>query len=329
VRRHALALGAAATLLAPGVLRAQDKLIDTCATATALAGPLATARCNLLVQSFDILQPPLGLAMSGGNPVPGTASTLGMRIGKIPRVSADARVTFVGVDLPQILHFNQTKEIGFTLHGFSLDGSVGLLKGKSPLPTVGGVGSVDLIASIGLLPLPTGPGFADQTPFSWALGLRGGLARESFTLPGVSVSALYRHTGRATFGDTLLKATESFLDLQSISQLSVRAAASKRIFGLGVTAGLGWDRYSSDVGLGFLNPEPLGVPSEIRLSVDGQRNSRISAFTNLSYTLLILHLVGELGWQQGAGLIDAPLPPGVDIDTGGSLFGGLAFRISI
>lgn len=321
---------ALAASLVPGVLQAQQNDNDPirdCATITGGSGTLANRRCNLLVQTFDILQPPLGLAMSGGNPVPGTASTLGMRLGSVPRISFGGRLTLVGVDLPQVLDFDRRGEIDFTLPGISLDAAVGILPGSSPLPTMGGVASVDLLASIGFLPLPTGAGFSEGSPFSWALGLRGGIFRESFTLPGISVSAMYRHVGRATFGDPQLQDSESFLDL-SVSALSFRAGASKRIAGLGATVGAGYDRYSSSGKFGFVNPELTGPPA-YRLGITRRKNSRTTLFGNLSYTLLILHFVGELGWQQGAGLIEAPLPDGADVGTGGRFYGGLAARISI
>jgi hypothetical protein len=319
---------AAAVILSPRALLAQtDDPLQDCISLTGGVGTEANRRCNLLVQSLDILQPPLGLAMSGGNPVPGTASTLGLRLGSVPRLSLGGRITFVGVDLPQILHNDRRGEIEFTLTGLSLDAALGLLPGSSPLPTMGGVGSVDLLASIGILPLPTGAGFVSGAPFSWALGLRGGIFRESFTLPGISVSAIYRHLGRSTFGDPQLQETDGFLNL-NVSALSFRGAISKRIVGFGVTAGAGYDLYSSSGKFGFVNPEP-GAPSAFRLGITRLKNNRASLFGNLSYTMLILHLVGEIGWQQGTGLVSAPLPVGAQVSTGGRLFGGVAARISI
>lgn len=328
VQRVLFALLAVACLTTPSTLLAQrSDVLRRCTAIGAEGSPEAGRRCNLIVQTLDILQPPLGLAVSGGNPVPGTASTLGLRLGSFPRISVGGRLTLVGVDLPQVLDFDRNDEIDFTLTGLSLDAAVGILQGGSPLPTLGGVGSVDLLASIGFLPLSSGAGFRSGSRFSWALGLRGGIFRESFTVPGVSISAIYRHLARSTLGDPDLFDTDGFLDL-SISNLSLRAAASKRIFGLGITAGAGYDLYSSSGRFGFVNPEPSG-DAEYRLGFSRLRNNRTSLFANFSYTLLILHLVGELGWQQGTDLISAPLPANARIDTGGRLFGGLAARLSI
>jgi hypothetical protein len=192
---------------------------------------------------------------------------------------------------------------------------------------MGGVASVDVLASIGILPLPTGAGFQAGAPFSWALGLRGGVFRESFTLPGISISAMYRHLGRSTLGDPQLRDTDGFLDL-SVSALSLRGAISKRIVGFGLTAGAGFDRYSSNGKFGFVDPESIDR-QQFRLGITRLKNNRASLFGNISYTMLILHLVGEIGWQQGTDLISAPLPPGIPISTGGRIFGGLAARLSI
>jgi len=310
----------------PGLLYAQRDLapLDHCATFG--VGSEANRRCNLVVQSIDILQPPIGMAMSGGNPVPGTASTLGMRLGSVPRISLGGRISILGVDIPAILETERGGKTSATLPGLSIDASIGLLQGSSPLPTVGGLGSLDLIASAGFLPLPTGAGFSSGSPFSWALGLRGGIFRESFTLPGISISALYRHTARSTFGDPELIDSESFIDM-SVASLGLRAAISKRIAGVGLTAGAGYDRYSSNGSLGFTTSPFGGLPEVIDFS--RIKNDKASLFTNLSYTLFILHLVAELGWQQGSGKIDVPLPPNAKISTGGRIFGGIAARISI
>jgi len=328
VQRVVFALLAAACLGTPSTLLAQrSDVLQRCTEIGATGNPEAGRRCNLFVQTLDILQPPLGMAVSGGNPVPGTASTLGMRLGSVPRISVGGRITLTGVDFPRVVDLDRGGETGVTLAGLNVDAAVGLIQGASPLPTLGGVGSVDLLASFGMLPLSSGAGFRSGSRFTWAVGLRGGVFRESFTVPGVSLSAVYRRLARATLGDPDLVDTDGFLDL-NVSNLSLRAAASKRILGLGLTAGAGYDIYSSSGRFGFVNPG-TGGDAEYRVSYSGFRNNRTSLFANLSYTLLILHLVAELGWQQGTDLISAPLPANAQVSTGSRVFGGLAARLSI
>ena len=45
-------------------------------------------------------------------------------------------------------------------------------------------------------------GFAEDTPdFSYGVGARLGLLRESFTMPGISVSLMYHRLGTVSYGD--------------------------------------------------------------------------------------------------------------------------------
>lgn len=308
----------------PGRLQAQEeRLAARCVERTQSGSEEAERFCQLIAQAIEIAQPRMGLAFTGGNPVPGTASTLGMRLGTLPRVSVAGRFTGVAVEVPQILRRQSRNEIDYFLPSFNLDGSVGILSGFSPAPTVGGVGSLDLLGSLGILPLPNDDGFDDATALSWAIGARLGLLRESFTLPGVSVSGVLRRVPDVTFGDPQLDRTDAFF-ASDLTVLSARAAVSKRVLLLGATAGVGYDHYTSDLDIGFRTPDLLGF-EEFRVRFEDFENDRFSAFLNLSWTLLILHAVGELGWQEGADRVR-----GVSFDADdGTFFGSLALRVSI
>lgn len=324
----AIGMGVAALLGSATAAEAQEAgLVARCEAATP-AGSDARRFCNLVSQAIEVVQAPLGLAVTGGNPVPGTASTLGMRLGTLPRFSVNARVTGVWTEIPDITDFNRSDEdIGIFLPSLNIDASFGLFSGLSLAPTVGGFGSVDLLASMGVIPLPTGDGFDNDSPFSWALGARVGILRESFTLPGISVSLMYRRLGDLDYGDPQLVDDDAFFDAD-LSIWSLRGAVSKRIAFLGATAGIGYDHYSSDLRYGFVNPASTG-PSTFVLTDSDFENDRYSFFVNLSYTLLILHGVLELGWQQAGEEIRAPLPAGTRFDPDGSFFGSLAIRLSI
>lgn len=323
-----VAVGAAALLVAASrqAWAQEDALVARCGVATVGAGQEAQRFCNLVAQAIEIAQPAVGLAATGGNPVPGTASTLGMRIGALPRFTIAVRTTGVFTELPQVLDFRDRDEIDAFVPSLNADASIGIFSGFSPAPTVGGIGAIDALASLGVLPLPGGDGF-DDSPWTWALGLRLGILRESFTLPGISVSAMYRRVGDFTLGDPALRADDAFFD-GGIGIWSLRAALGKRISFLGFTVGAGYDHYSSDVSFGFVNPSATG-PATFRLAIDDFENDRFMLFGNVSWTLLILHLVGEIGWQQG-GDPTGVLPAGLNFDPeGGNFFGSLALRLSI
>jgi hypothetical protein len=293
--------------------------------------------CKLVVQALDMVQPRLGLSHAGGNPVAGTASTLGLRLGTMPRISAGARVTVVRVELPEIRQDpfalfggGGGSTVAFLLPALAADGSIGLFRGFAPAPTIGGVGSVDLLANLALMPVPGGKGFSSGAPLSAAAGLRLGILRESFTVPGVSASAMVRRMGTVTYGDVALTGEDAFFrsDLRS---LHLRGAVGKHVLGFGASAGVGWDRSRSSGSLGVAASGGLIEPTErVTLDFDDFRTERVSAFANLSFTLLVLHLVGEVGWQAGgAGIpLEGAARPGSNPEAG-ALFGSVALRLSI
>src|SRR5688572_24630681 len=85
VKRYVIACALMALGAAGG--RAQT-LREQCAPASRAD---VLAFCQDVADASAILQPRLGIAVSGGNPVPGTASTMGMRIGTLPRVGIGIR----------------------------------------------------------------------------------------------------------------------------------------------------------------------------------------------------------------------------------------------
>ena len=169
----------------------------------------------------------IGVAIFGGNPVPGTASTLGMRIGSLPRMSLAFRVTAAPAGILPIEDRSSGAMDDALLLGLTADGALGVLPGFSPLPTVGGVLSLDLLARLGVARLPTGAGFDDGAVLGWAVGARVGALRESFTLPGVSVTGTYGRLGRTAFGDPDGGTTDGFFE-GPVTDLRLGAAATKR-----------------------------------------------------------------------------------------------------
>jgi len=281
--------------------------------------------CRNVADAAAVMQPRIGIALSGGNPVPGTASTLGMRLGSMPRISISARVTAAEVEIPGAERMTDSSNVSFPVGSIDADVSVGLFSGISLLPTVGGFGSIDLLGSIGIIPLPAGEGFDDSAPMTWAAGARIGILRESFTAPGISVSGMYRSLGDVAFGDGALSDRDAFLSATDFNAVSLRATVGKRVFGFGLTGGIGWDRYSADVAATVRDPSVLDPTNVLSIAEDDMAQDRVSAFGNVSFTLLILNLSAELGWQQGG-----DVPAGAsDLIGSRGLFGGLALRLAL
>jgi hypothetical protein len=259
-----------------------------------------------------------------GTEIPGSASTVGFKLRSKPRVSLSARAGLARFSTPDILQ-------GYTLPvddrkilvpTVQISGVAGVFNGFSPLPTVGGVLSVDVTGSAQRLFAPRGDGFQGGL-WGWGIGTRIGLLRESFTLPGVSLSLARRWMGSARWGRTG-PSTPARLALKD-GITSLRAAVGKDLFGVGFVGGAGWDWIS---GRGTLALRP--APGEAEILVKGQdlESTRFSCFLGASRTFLILQLSGEAGWSQS---VDAPLPVdpgGDDYPSARAFYGAVALRIT-
>lgn len=317
VRHAALAgLAVASVLLAgPRDAAAQgQELADGCAsTANLLAEP-----CLRAAQALAVVQPRLLLAQSGGNPVPGTASTLGMRIGSMPRWSVAGRLTGVRVGNLPDLDGGGTRSA--TLLGVNGDVAIGLFRGFTLAPTAGGVLSVDLLGSAGFVFTPADAGFDGGPAFGWAAGARLGILRESFTLPGISLSALYRDLGEVRSRGGTLEGVRWSTDP---SALSVRAALSKDVLGFGVAAGGGLDRVRADAVYG--GDGTVAARGE----VEGLVDSRAMAFASVGWVLLVLQGLVEVGWQEGGEAVPGA-PAAMSEGAGdGGWYATLGLRLSI
>jgi hypothetical protein len=310
-RRAGALLAALALILVPHAGSAQStRIVDACA---------GSVSCLRAAHTALVLQAAVPLAAVGGNPVPGTASTQGLRLGTLPRLSLDLRYGGTRATVPAILHSPGAGSSSHFIGAFMVDGAVGITPGVSPVRTVGGVGSLDGVASAGFV-LP-GRNYTGPAPFSWGAGVRLGVLRESITMPGLSLTGMWRGTGRASYGDPTGFDTDGYT-LTSASGPSLRATAGKRLLGAGLLAGAGYDRWSGELAW----REPGSTDRRVARNTTTRRN----VFANVSWTALVLHFVLEAGWQSGPdrlpGLDEAAA--GYDPERG-SLFGGAAIRLSI
>lgn len=332
---------AAAAVLAAAPLAAQNNINTVCGGVPAQAQD----ECAIVAQAVDAAQPQLGILMAGGNPILGTASTGGVRLGLIPRVSVTGRVNVVGARLPDIRELEGSDVDEFTLPAPAIGANVslGLTQGFSVAPLIGGFGAIDLLGSVSILPLSVVGDDFGENAFSWGAGARVGLIRESFVTPGVSVSLMYRDLGEVSFGQ-VCEGTEAsvggnvstctgggdFGEIDfGLSNWSARAAVSKRLLGLGLTAGVGYDQFDTDANFAFRAPAVGGTEAIYRLNDVAVDNDRWSAFLDASFTVLVASLVGEVGWMQGSDPIGG-FPSTSDFDPGeGTWFGSLGFRLSL
>jgi hypothetical protein len=334
-------IGLAGVMAAPAF--AQDGLETRCA---AIGQAQAREVCSTVAQAVESAQPQLGILLAGGNPTLGTASTGGVRLGLIPRESLTGRVNVVAARLPDIRELQSGGEVDqFAVPAPAVGAnlSVGLTQGFSVAPMIGGFGAIDLLGSVSVLPLSLLDDFGDNA-FSWGAGARVGLIRESFVTPGVSVSLMYRDLGDVSFGEVCEGTEVVVADNRStctgggdfgeidfgLSNWSTRAAVSKRLLGLGLTAGVGYDRFNTDANFAFRAPgPPAGTEQVYRYNDIAVDNDRWSAFLDASFTVLVASLVAEVGWMQGSDAITG-FPSTSDFDPGeGTWFGSLGARLSL
>jgi hypothetical protein len=338
-------------LMVPAMLGAQRSVDAVCDE----FGGEAQARCTVVAEAVNAAQPQLGMLMAGGNPTLGTASTGGVRLGFLPAVSAGVRLNVVLARLPDIREVRrqdgQVMPAQFRLPAPAVgaNASIGLTRGVSLAPMVGGFGAVDLLGSVTMMPLDLlGVSDVGGNPVSWGAGARVGLLRESFLSPGVSVSVMYRRMGEVRIGDVCPDAGEPVVQPDpgpcpgsgdfgevafGLDNWSARAAVSKRLLGFGLTGGLGWDRFRTDADLAFRAPAAPsgGTFTEViyRRSDVRVENTRLSAFANASYTLLVGSLVAELGVMQGGSPVPG-FPTASDFNPrAGTVFGSVGARLSL
>jgi hypothetical protein len=315
-------------LLSPAGGQAQTgdpALLEACQSAGLPIGQLA--RCQDVVTSLQLLQPELGMALAGGNPVLGTASPIGTKFRFIPRIYLGGRINFVWAAIPDVLNYADDPSAALATREFSvpmpqLDLSVGLFDGWRLGSTLSGLGSVEILGSLGAMILPAGEGFENDAT-GLGLGARIGLIRESFTAPGLSLSGEYQWTGRIRHGSVANGDDAQFgMDL---SATSFRLGLSKSFVAIGLALTIGWDHYQSDVDLGVADDDGnlvAVVPNDDRMSLS---EDRWSASVDVSYIVLFLNIAAQLGWQENGRYVTSR---GDDL-TSGNFFSAIGMRVSL
>lgn len=278
-------------------------------------------RCTDVAIGARALVGEFSLLAGGGSEIPGSASTLGTKIGNRPRLSASLRFAAGWVGLPDVFDegLGTAGDVSFLVPVLQLGLAAGLLDGFSPMATVGGVLSLDLFGSAALAMPPSSQGFEGNST-GVTVGARVGLVRESFTLPGVSVSVARRVMGATRLGDMEL-GDPAYIEIRP-SVSSMRATIGKDLFGIGVLAGVGWDRASSDTVLEVQGPG--SVPVRVASPLDATRRLY---FGSAAMHFVLLQVSLEGGWAEGYDPVPGGAGSGFD-PTGGTPFGGLSLRLT-
>lgn len=286
--------------------------------ASCVSGGGDPALCLTAATSAYSLMGDAGLLSGAWAAVPGTASNLGTRVGGGPRMSFFARLSAASWDLPDPTDGMGAREASSVVPATHFGVAAGLFDGFRLMPTVGGFLATDVFGHASFM-FPSGSdGFAGGVR-AYTAGIRVGLFREGFTIPGASVSVAHRFVGEAGFGDLALgDATQVTVDP---GVTSVRATASKDLFAVEVLAGFGWDGYSGDATIRV--PDGAGGALATAGKIDG---SRRLYFGSAAMTFsLVLTLSVEAGWAEGL----APVAgyAGAHDPSAGSAFGSFSARL--
>ena len=306
----------------PGARAVVAQGLDDALVACGLASSTETgAACGRTLTGMVALGRGLSASATSGSHVIGSASTLGKRFASAPRWALTGEVGLGRLHTPSAGVDGGGHRA--RMLGLSSTLVVGLTEGFSPQPTVGGLFAIDLLGTLGRTWVDDPA--VDTDPVHWGYGVRLGVLRESFTLPGVSISAMRVHQGgvSSTFqrgGAQPLTPSLGRADIESSVTTSVRATVGKEFLALGLLGGLGWDRteLEGDAGSGVFAFEALP---------DGVRDDRVSFFGSVSRTWLIAQMALEVAYVRGL-----DLPAGVDAagfdPSGGAWLVSLGTRLT-
>ncbi len=285
--------------------------------------------CQTAADAVKEFHPLAGLIVSGGNPVLGTAGTLG----GLGHVSVSARFNAVKVALPNPDSATQNSVPAGTspvVPAPVVEGGLGLFRGME-----GGLLALDVLGSATLLPTTQVAGLSVDSNAtkigSVALGLgygvRVGVLKGFFPVPSVSVSVMRRTLPRIKYGTLAptLGAGNQFEFDSDLKATNVRVGASMKFVLLDVGAGVGFDKYTSTAHIRF-HDNPL-VPTSVKTVTLDLDNSRQLLFANAGLDFAVVKLVAEIGYQTGKDQQLKTNFTGFD-PTAGHVFGGAGLRLS-
>lgn len=314
-------------LLAPVPSHAQtpaDLLIARCDDASGVTD--LSLECADAGLALHAMVAGVGLLGSAGGPIPASPSTAGLRIGSTPRFIFDLGLTgasFSHPDLAASRNAGGIPEKRSTLTGGRAAVVAGLFNGFSPFPSIGGFLSVDAVAGASLLRLPDG---SSGGSFLGA-GARVGLMRESFTLPGVTLSGMHYRGSDIRYGN--LAESGSAVEF-SPNTTSLRLTVGKDLLPVGISGGIGRDRYRGKGSISAFSPVGGPPPGGVEVSTEAVELAvdRSYLFLGATYTFIVFQIGGEVVWSRSAS--NAPEAVGSSpFRPGGREFqGALSFRLT-
>ncbi len=278
--------------LVPAVARAQNPQCDP-----HFASSQTYNVCNAAIDGTAIFTPVVGLAVSGGSPVIGTARTLGGFF----HLSIALRANATQVVTPALGYDGSSRTVAQGSKVWAgtpnVDGAFGLFKGLK-----GGLLSIDALGSALLIPTgiidnltvdPTAPHIG-----SVALGLgyggRVGISNGRGPVPAISVSYMHRHVPRISYGD--VGGGDNYQYSSKVNADNLRLSAGYKLSILNLIGGIGWDHYTGSSTILFRDPITTLAQPPIDVLV---KRSRTIAYLGAALDLPVVKIAAEAGWQVG------------------------------
>jgi hypothetical protein len=305
-------IAAGLTVLGAGAAGAQT----TCRGGSPANADSVTSNARMQARDlFQYLAPQIAQSLVGGNVTLGQTST----VGGLGHFSLGVKGTVLAGSVPDVANFPQcytnaqnstplpTKSQVLGLP--SADAAIGIFGGL-PLALTN-VGGVDLLVSASYIPEVSPGGVRVRTPdgsLQLGYGARIGLLSESILVPGVSLSYMTRDLPRVNVFANTNNDTLAVTGLK-VKTTAWRLTASKSLIVFGIAAGVGQDKFKSNVDtirasvvapvtvVG--NPAPVGTRYNLAMVGPSQELTRTNYFLNVSLNMLLAKLTAEVGQSTG------------------------------
>ena len=309
---------------------------SSCAAGTPTTANQATE--NSRQQAADLFQfiaPQIAQAVAGGNSTLGLTSTLG----GIGHFSVGVHGTAVAGSVPDVSKFPTcytgrysavlpTSKSAIPMVG--ADAAIGVFGGL-PLALTN-VGGIDLLVSAQYIPERSFSNVNVKAPdgsLQLGYGARIGLLSESILVPGLSVSYMKRDLPRVNVSANT-NSDSLFITGLKLKTSSWRLVASKSLIFFGVAAGVGQDKFDSQVdtiraSVGL--PAPIGRQTGT-LGVQTQQLTRTNYFVNASFGLLLAKITAEVGQSTGGTVTTFNTFDGAQ-PAGARTYGSLGVRVGL
>jgi hypothetical protein len=280
------------------------------------------AACQRAEDAVKTFHPLAGVIISGGNPVIGSGATLG----GFGHFFVSARINVVKVALPSTNQADTASTSG-VIPAPVVEAGIGIWKGLG-----GGFLAVDGLASATLLPTTQVASLSVDSNATkigkLALGLgygaRIGIIKGSFLIPSVSLSVMRRSLPRIRYGTlgSSVSSDSAFSFDTDLHATNFRLTAGMHLLLLDLAAGVGYDVYTSTAHVNYYSSLVTTAADTLNLN-----NKREVVFLDAGINLILLKVVGEVGYQTGKDQQLTTNYSGFD-PKAGHVFGGVGVRFS-